>query len=46
MASMENAPQTRLFVMDFVAQAAMALVIGLGVSFVLAGTALLLAGAQ
>jgi hypothetical protein len=45
MAAMDNQPQTRLFVVDLVAQAALALCIGLTASIVLAGAVLLLAGA-
>jgi len=44
MASMDNQAQNRLFVVDLVAQAALALCIGLATSIVLAGAVLLLAG--
>ena len=44
MTVMDNPPQTRLFLIDLLAQAALALCIGLASSIVLAGTALLLAG--
>lgn len=44
MAAMDNQAQTKLFVADLVAQAALALCIGLAASIVLASAVLLLAG--